>query len=37
VINDSRLLLRYYVCASPGTDPTVDREAAEPPRRRLDA
>jgi quercetin dioxygenase-like cupin family protein len=37
VVNDSRLLLRYYVCASPGTDPTVDREAAAPPRRRLDA
>ena len=25
VINDSRLVLRYYVCASPGTDPTIDR------------
>ncbi len=35
VVNDSRLLLRYYVCASPGLDPTVDRESAEPPSRRL--
>jgi quercetin dioxygenase-like cupin family protein len=36
VINDSRLLLRYFVCASPGTDPTIDRRPAEAPRR-LDA
>lgn len=36
VVNDSRLLLRYFVCASPGTDPTIDREPAEAPRR-LDA
>jgi quercetin dioxygenase-like cupin family protein len=37
VVNDSRLLLRYYVCASPGTDPTIDRATADPPGRRLDA
>ncbi len=37
VINDSRLLLRYFVCASPGTDPTIDRRPADAPRRRLDA
>lgn len=36
VINDSRLLLRYFVCASPGTDPTIDRAPADSPRR-LDA
>ena len=37
VVNDSRLLLRYFVCASPGTDPTIDRTPAEAPPRRLDA
>jgi quercetin dioxygenase-like cupin family protein len=37
VSNDSRLLLRYFVCASPGTDPTIDRAPAEAPPRRLDA
>ena len=37
VANDSRLLLRYFVCASPGTDPTIDRVPAEAPPRRLDA
>lgn len=36
VVNDSRLRLRYYVCASPGTDPTIDREPAPPPARRRD-
>jgi quercetin dioxygenase-like cupin family protein len=29
VINDGRLRLRYFVCASPGTDPTIDRQAAD--------
>jgi quercetin dioxygenase-like cupin family protein len=37
VRNDGRHLLRYYVCASPGTDPTIDRQAADAPTRRLDA
>jgi quercetin dioxygenase-like cupin family protein len=37
VINDGRLRLRYFVCASPGTDPTIDRQAAEGPPGRLDA
>jgi quercetin dioxygenase-like cupin family protein len=37
VINDSRLRLRYFVCASPGTDPTIDRTPADAPQRRLDA
>ncbi|HEY3334163.1 MAG TPA: cupin domain-containing protein [Candidatus Limnocylindrales bacterium] len=37
VSNDSRLLLRYFVCASPGTDPTIDRAPAQTPPRRLDA
>ena len=37
VRNDGRHLLRYYVCASPGTDPTIDRRAADAPSRRLDA
>jgi quercetin dioxygenase-like cupin family protein len=37
VINDSRLRLRYFVCASPGTDPTLDRRPAAAPGRRLDA
>jgi quercetin dioxygenase-like cupin family protein len=37
VRNDSRLLLRYFVCASPGTDPTIDRAPAQAPPRRLDA
>ncbi len=37
VINDGRLRLRYFVCASPGTDPTIDREPAAAPPRRLDA
>ncbi len=37
VRNDGRHRLRYYVCASPGTDPTIDRAPAEAPRRTLDA
>lgn len=37
VRNDGRHRLRYYVCASPGTDPTIDRTPAEAPRRTLDA
>lgn len=37
VENTGRGPLRYYVCASPGTDPLVDREPAEPPARHLDA
>jgi quercetin dioxygenase-like cupin family protein len=37
VENTGRGPLRYYVCASPGTDPLVDREPVEPPARRLDA
>lgn len=28
--NEGRHRLRYYVCASPGTDPTVDRAPADP-------
>ena len=28
----TRDLLRYFVCASPGTDPTIDRAPAEAPR-----
>ncbi len=35
--NVGRTELRYYVCAVPGLDPTVDRQPAEPPARRLDA
>ncbi len=37
VENTGRTLLRYYVCASPGTDPSVDRQPATAPPRRLDA
>jgi quercetin dioxygenase-like cupin family protein len=37
VVNTGRTTLRYYVCATPGTDPTLDREPAESPPRRLDA
>jgi quercetin dioxygenase-like cupin family protein len=37
VANTGRTTLRYYVCATPGTDPTLDREAAEAPPRHLDA
>ena len=37
VENTGRTPLRYYVCTSPGTDPTLDRELAEAPPRRLDA
>ena len=37
VRNDGRLLLRYWVCASPGTDPTIDRAPADAPTHRLDA
>lgn len=37
VRNTGRMPLRYYVCASPGTDPLIDREPAEAPQRRLDA
>jgi quercetin dioxygenase-like cupin family protein len=37
VENTGRTSLRYYVCSVPGLDPTNDREAAEAPRRRLDA
>jgi quercetin dioxygenase-like cupin family protein len=37
VENSGRMPLRYYVCASPGTDPTVDHETVDAPGRRLDA
>lgn len=37
VVNDGRLRLRYFVCASPGTDPTIDRQPVDAPPRRLDA
>lgn len=37
VRNDGRHRLRYWVCASPGTDPTIDRAPADAPTRRLDA
>jgi quercetin dioxygenase-like cupin family protein len=37
VENTGRTMLRYYVCASPGTDPIEDRVSAEAPPRRLDA
>ena len=37
VENTGRTTLRYYVCASPGTDPLLDRQSAEAPPRRLDA
>lgn len=37
VENTGRLPLRYYVCASPGMDPSEDREPAPAPPRRLDA
>ncbi len=37
VQNTGRGPLRYYICASPGTDPLLDRQPAEPPERRLDA
>jgi quercetin dioxygenase-like cupin family protein len=37
VRNDGRHRLRYYVCASPGTDPTIDRAPADAPRRTMDA
>jgi quercetin dioxygenase-like cupin family protein len=37
VENTGRTPLRYYVCASPGTDPSIDRATAEAPPRRLDA
>jgi quercetin dioxygenase-like cupin family protein len=37
VENAGRTTLRYYVCSSPGLDPSEDRETAEAPRRRLDA
>lgn len=37
VENTGRTLLRYYLCAAPGTDPLDDREAAEAPPHRLDA
>jgi len=38
VRNDGRHRLRYFVCASPGTDPTIDRQAAKaPPAARPDA
>jgi quercetin dioxygenase-like cupin family protein len=36
VRNDGRLRLRYFVCASPGTDPTIDRRPAAAPPIRLD-
>jgi quercetin dioxygenase-like cupin family protein len=35
--NEGRHRLRYYVCASPGTDPTVDRVPADAPSRDRDA
>ncbi|HYO43162.1 MAG TPA: cupin domain-containing protein [Candidatus Limnocylindrales bacterium] len=37
VRNEGRHRLRYYVCASPGTDPTVDRVPADAPSHNLDA
>jgi quercetin dioxygenase-like cupin family protein len=37
VVNTGRTTLRYYVCATPGADPLLDREPAEAPPRRLDA
>jgi quercetin dioxygenase-like cupin family protein len=37
VRNDGRHTLRYWVCASPGTDPTIDRASADAPSHRLDA
>lgn len=37
VRNDGRHRLRYFVCASPGTDPTIDRAPADAPSRWLDA
>lgn len=37
VVNDGRLRLRYFVCASPGTDPTIDRQPVDAPPRRLGA
>ena len=37
VRNDGRHPLRYWVCASPGTDPTIDRAPADAPSQRLDA
>jgi mannose-6-phosphate isomerase-like protein (cupin superfamily) len=37
VRNDGRHRLRYYVCASPGTDPTRDLAPADAPSRNLDA
>jgi len=37
VRNDGRHRLRYYVCASPGTDPTVDRAPTDGPSRDLAA
>ena len=37
VVNTGRHPLRYYICATPGTDPLVDRQPAEAPPRRLDA
>jgi quercetin dioxygenase-like cupin family protein len=33
VRNDGRHRLRYWVCASPGTDPTIDRAPADAPTR----
>ncbi|MFL5756542.1 MAG: cupin domain-containing protein [Chloroflexota bacterium] len=37
VENTGRMPMRYYVCASPGTDPMIDRQPAEAPGRKLDA
>ncbi len=37
VENTGRTPLRYYVCGSPGVDPTLDREPVEAPPHRLDA
>ena len=37
VQNTGRTTLRYYVCATPGTDMLADREAVAAPRRELDA
>jgi quercetin dioxygenase-like cupin family protein len=31
VVNDGRLRLRYFVCASPGTDPSLDRQVVDVP------
>jgi len=37
IANTGRTPLRYYVCATPGTDPSVDRAPVEAPQRQLDS